>query len=52
MVSHINDAGFWLVKEYMGMSISETLRSWTVMKIIMGVMGITILLIWQAATHH
>jgi gluconate transporter len=52
MVSHINDAGFWLVKEYMGMSVSQTLRSWTVMKIIMGVMGITILLIWQAVVHR
>lgn len=52
MVSHINDAGFWLVKEYMGMTVGQTLRSWTVMKIIMGVMGITILLVWQAAVAH
>jgi gluconate:H+ symporter, GntP family len=48
MVSHVNDAGFWLVKEYMGMTVAETLRSWTVMKIIMGVLGIIILLICQA----
>jgi gluconate transporter len=52
MVSHVNDAGFWLVKEYTGMTVSQTLRSWTVMKIIMGAMGILILLLWQTATHR
>jgi len=48
MISHVNDAGFWLVKEYMGMTVAETFRSWTVMKIVMGVLGIVILLLWQA----
>lgn len=47
-ISHVNDAGFWLVKEYMGMTVTETLRSWTVMKVIMGVFGIVLLLICQA----
>ena len=48
MISHVNDAGFWIVKEYLGMTVGETLRSWTVMKIIMGVLGIIIVLAWQA----
>ena len=46
-ISHVNDAGFWLVKEYMGMTVAETFRSWTVMKVVMGVLGIILLLIWQ-----
>jgi GntP family gluconate:H+ symporter len=48
MISHVNDAGFWLVKEYMGMTVAETFRSWTFMKIVMGVLGIVIVLICQA----
>lgn len=48
MISHVNDAGFWLVKEYLGMTVAETLRSWTVMKVIMGLVGIALVLIWQA----
>ena len=46
-LGHVNDAGFRLVKEYMGMTVSETLRTWTVMKIIAGVSGICILLFAQ-----
>lgn len=48
MISHVNDAGFWLVKEYMGMTVAETLRSWTVMKIISSFVGIALVFIWQA----
>ncbi len=46
-LGHVNDAGFWLVKEYLGMTVGETLRTWTVMKIIIGVTGICILLFVQ-----
>jgi GntP family gluconate:H+ symporter len=35
--SHVNDAGFWLVKESFGMSVGETLRSWSVMETIVSV---------------
>ncbi len=48
LISHVNDAGFWIVKEYMGMTVGETLRSWTVMKIVMGSIGIILVLICQA----
>ena len=44
-LGHVNDAGFWLVKEYLGMTVGQTLRTWTVMKALMGVTGIAILLV-------
>jgi gluconate transporter len=47
-LSHVNDAGFWIVKEYLGMTVSETLQSWTVMKLISGVVGISLLLAVQS----
>ncbi|MGH1525267.1 GntP family permease [Leifsonia sp. L25] len=39
-LSHVNDAGFWLVKEYLGLSIPQTLRSWTVLGCIASVVGL------------
>jgi gluconate transporter len=35
LLSHVNDAGFWLVNQYLGMTVPQTLKSWTVMKVIM-----------------
>ncbi len=43
-LSHVNDAGFWTVNYYFGLSVPQTLRSWTVMKVITSLVGITILL--------
>lgn len=40
MLSHINDPGFWLFKEYFNLSINDTLRTWTVMETIVGVVGL------------
>ncbi len=40
MLSHVNDAGFWLFKEYFNLSIADTLRTWTVMETIVGVAGL------------
>ena len=34
--SHVNDAGYWLVSRYFGISAKDTLRSWTVLETIMG----------------
>ena len=39
-LSHVNDAGFWLFKEYFSLSIADTLRSWTVMETIVAVVGL------------
>src|SRR4051794_24738978 len=38
--SHVNDAGFWLVKEYFGMSVGQTIKSWSVMETIISVVGL------------
>jgi Gnt-I system high-affinity gluconate transporter len=38
--SHVNDAGFWLFKEYFNVSLGDTLRSWTVMETIVSVVGL------------
>ena len=40
MLSHVNDGGFWMFKEYFNLSIKETLKTWTVMETIVGVMGL------------
>jgi GntP family gluconate:H+ symporter len=38
--SHVNDAGFWLVKEYFGLTVGQTLRSWSVMETVVSVLGL------------
>ncbi|WP_027076965.1 gluconate:H+ symporter [Maribacter antarcticus] len=40
MLSHVNDSGFWLFKEYFNLSIKDTLKTWTVMETTVGVMGL------------
>jgi gluconate:H+ symporter, GntP family len=35
MLSHVNDSGFWLIKEFFNMSVPETLKTWTVMETIL-----------------
>ena len=40
MFSHVNDSGFWMFKEYFNISLSDTLRSWSMMEIIVSVVGI------------
>ncbi|MFJ9579992.1 gluconate:H+ symporter [Streptomyces sp. NPDC101191] len=43
--SHVNDAGFWLVKEYFGMSVGQTVKTWSVMETIISVFGIVFVLL-------
>jgi len=38
--SHVNDAGFWLVKEYFGLSVGQTIKTWSVMETIISVIGL------------
>jgi GntP family gluconate:H+ symporter len=38
--SHVNDAGFWLVKEYFGMTVGETIKSWSIMETLISVVGL------------
>ena len=42
--SHINDAGFWLVKEYMGMNLPDMFKTWSVLSTIISVMGLLLIL--------
>lgn len=39
-LSHLNDAGFWIVKEMLGMTVSQTFRTWTVTETLIGVSGL------------
>ena len=38
--SHLNDAGFWLVKEYFGMTVGQTLKTWSLMETVLSVVGL------------
>jgi GntP family gluconate:H+ symporter len=40
IASHVNDGGFWLVKEYFNMSISQTVSTWTGLETIVSVLGL------------
>jgi len=40
MLSHVNDSGFWLFKEYFNLSVKETLTTWTVMETSIGISGL------------
>lgn len=40
MFSHVNDSGFWMFKEYFNISLKDTLRSWSLMEIIVSIVGI------------
>jgi GntP family gluconate:H+ symporter len=43
--SHVNDAGFWLVKEYFGMSVGQTIKTWSCMETILSVVGFGLVLL-------
>ena len=40
VLSHVNDAGFWLIKEFFNMTVQQTLKTWTVAETIIGVAGL------------
>ena len=44
IASHVNDAGFWLVKEYLGLDVPTTLKTWTVMETIISVVALGVVL--------
>jgi Gnt-I system high-affinity gluconate transporter len=49
MCSHVNDSGFWMFKEYFGLSLRDTFRSWTLMETLVGSCGLVFVLILDAA---
>ncbi|GAB2806363.1 GntP family permease [Lentzea nigeriaca] len=42
IASHVNDGGFWIVSRYFGLSVKETLQSWTVLETILSVVGFVV----------
>lgn len=43
--SHVNDTGFWMFKEYFGISVKETILSWTIMESIVSVAGLLMVIL-------
>ncbi|EOM77024.1 gluconate transporter [Rhodococcus rhodnii] len=39
-LSHVNDAGFWMVKEYLGLTVGQNLKTWTVLECLISVAGL------------
>ena len=47
-VSHVNDAGFWIVNQYFGMTVPQTLKTWSASKLLSALVGLGIVLVAQA----
>ena len=43
--SHVNDAGFWLIKEYFNVSVGDNIKSWSLMETVLSVTGILLVLL-------
>jgi gluconate:H+ symporter, GntP family len=43
--SHVNDGGFWVVKEYFGMTVSETLKTWSISETIISITAFGLVLV-------
>ena len=50
-LSHVNDAGFWLVKEFFGMDVKQTFKSWSAMETILSSVSIAVILILGTFVH-
>ncbi len=48
ILSHVNDGGFWLVKEFFNMSVTQTLKTWTVMETIISITALVFTLLLNA----
>jgi Gnt-I system high-affinity gluconate transporter len=51
MCSHVNDAGFWMFKEYFNLGIKDTIRSWSLMETIVGISGLVGVMIVNSLIH-
>jgi gluconate:H+ symporter, GntP family len=45
ILSHVNDGGFWMVKEYFNMTVPQTLKTWTVCETIISVTALLLTLL-------
>jgi Gnt-I system low-affinity gluconate transporter len=48
MGSHVNDSGFWLVNRYLGLSVPDTLRTWTATTVIVALVSMALVLVLGA----
>jgi GntP family gluconate:H+ symporter len=48
-LSHLNDGGFWIVKDCLGLTVGQTLRTWSVVETIVGVVGLGFTLLLSLA---
>ena len=44
-LSHLNDAGFWIVKDCLGLSVQQMFKTWTVCETIVGIAGMLVALV-------
>ena len=45
--SHVNDSGFWLVKQYLGLTEKQTFKTWSVLTTLIAVVGLVVsTLLW------
>lgn len=49
IASHVNDAGFWMFKEYFNLSIKETFATWTLLETIISISGLGLVLLLHLA---
>lgn len=45
IASHVNDAGFWMIKEYFGLTMKETFATWTLLSTLVSVFGLAFILL-------
>jgi Gnt-I system low-affinity gluconate transporter len=45
IASHVNDSGFWLVGRFLGLTVGETLRTWTIVETIVAIAGLVFILL-------
>lgn len=48
IASHVNDGGFWIVSRYFGISVKDTLKTWTVLETILSVVGFAVAAVLMA----
>ena len=51
VLSHVNDSGFWLIKEFFNMTVPQTLKTWTVSETIVGIAGLAFTLLASLVFH-
>jgi GntP family gluconate:H+ symporter len=49
--SHVNDPGFWMIKEFFGLELSETLATWSVLETVLSVAGLSGTMLLAAVLH-